>query len=63
MTDVDLSGVWLGVFALAFLAVLACLLLEVVVVLFNRPKFVVPPPVRSDPGVLATRGARGPRGD
>ncbi|WP_330176536.1 hypothetical protein OG875_25380 [Streptomyces sp. NBC_01498] len=63
-TDVGLDGpVGVG-FAVALLVVLLCLLAEVGVVLFNAPKFVVPPHMRADPGLLAARRARrtaGPR--
>ncbi|MFI1488026.1 hypothetical protein [Streptomyces sp. NPDC020747] len=42
----------------ALLAILVPAICEVCVVLFNLPKFVVPPHMRSDLGVIAARRAR-----
>lgn len=39
----------------AVLVIMGCLATEVCVILFNRPKFVVPPHMRSEPGVLTAR--------
>ncbi|MFB6990511.1 hypothetical protein [Streptomyces sp. NPDC056304] len=58
LTNIELDGPAAVVFAVALLAVLLCLLSEVSVVLLNAPKFVVPPHMRSDPGLLAARRAR-----
>ncbi|WP_405798673.1 hypothetical protein [Streptomyces sp. NBC_01506] len=57
-TDMELGGPAVVVFAVAVLVVLLCLLAELSVVLFNAPKFVVPPHMRADPGLLAARRAR-----
>ncbi|KUO12306.1 hypothetical protein [Streptomyces sp. DSM 15324] len=57
LLDVDVSGPLTALFAVALGTVLLCLLCEVSVVLFNAPKFVVPPHMRSDLGVLAARRA------
>ncbi|MEV0220430.1 hypothetical protein [Streptomyces sp. NPDC050704] len=57
-TDVELTGVALGLFVVALGTVLLCVMLEVAVVLFNTPRFVVPPHMRSDLGVIAARRAR-----
>lgn len=46
----------LAVVAVATIPV--CVFLEILVVLFNIPKFVVPPHMRSDPGAIAARRAR-----
>ncbi|MFF3407495.1 hypothetical protein ACFYW8_15075 [Streptomyces sp. NPDC002742] len=58
LLDVDLSGPLIALFAVALVTVLLCLLCEVSVVLFNAPKFVVPPHMRSDLGVLAAHRAK-----
>jgi hypothetical protein len=42
----------------AVVVILLCILCEVAVILFNRPKFVVPPHMRADLGVIAARRAR-----
>ncbi|GFH37188.1 hypothetical protein [Streptomyces pacificus] len=54
LTDVDMSGAWTVVFVIALVTVLGALACEVCVVLFNAPKFVVPPHMRSDLGSIAT---------
>ncbi|MDQ0585490.1 hypothetical protein [Streptomyces rishiriensis] len=61
LLDVDMTGPLTAVFAFALVTVLLSLLCEISVVLFNAPKFVVPPHMRSDPGVLAARRAGGQR--
>lgn len=43
---------------IAVLVILGCLVVEACVILFNCPKFVVPPHMRSEPGVLAARRAK-----
>ncbi|MGW6582647.1 hypothetical protein ACWF76_25280 [Streptomyces globisporus] len=53
--DSDLSGPALVGFGVAVLLVLVSLALEFAVVLFNAPKFVVPPHMRADAGVLNRR--------
>ncbi|MET9560683.1 hypothetical protein [Streptomyces tauricus] len=64
VTDVELTGTLLVLFAVALAVVLLCVVLEVAVVLFNFPKFVVPPHMRSDLGVIgATRERRAERRD
>ncbi|MFI5797466.1 hypothetical protein [Streptomyces sp. NPDC051677] len=55
--DVDITGPLTVLFAVALVTVLLCLLCEASVVLFNAPKFVVPPHMRADLGVLAARRA------
>lgn len=53
----------LHITAVAFLACFViALALHFTVVLFNQPKFLVPPPQRGDPGLLAARGAKHPEG-
>ncbi|MBA2806363.1 hypothetical protein E0500_002535 [Streptomyces sp. KM273126] len=47
----------------ASLVVMACLVTEVCVILFNRPRFVVPPHMRSELGVVAARRARRSTGE
>jgi hypothetical protein len=64
LIDVDMTGPMTALFAIALVTVLLSLLCEVSVVVFNAPKFVVPPHMRSDLGALAARRvnrARGPR--
>ncbi|MFF0291624.1 hypothetical protein [Streptomyces sp. NPDC005262] len=56
--DVEMTGSWLALILIAAATVLVCLMCEISVVLFNLPKFVVPPHMRSDLGVLAARRAR-----
>ncbi|WP_155054775.1 hypothetical protein [Streptomyces blattellae] len=68
ITVLVLVGVWdaegemrmasLIAFVCAFLLLMTCVVVEVAVILFNRPKFVVPPHMRSDPGVIAERRSR-----
>ncbi|MFR9780880.1 hypothetical protein ACL02O_33190 [Micromonospora sp. MS34] len=58
LTGGELSGFRAGAVVAAVLVILACVCGEVCVVLFNAPKFVVPPHMRTDPGVLAARRAR-----
>ncbi|MES5819516.1 hypothetical protein [Streptomyces sp. RG80] len=55
--DVEQKGILLILSAAFVFLVLLCVLLEVCVVLFNWPKFVVPPHMRSDLGVIAERRA------
>lgn len=57
LTDSDSSAPSFVLIA-ALVTILVPLLCEVSVVLFNTPKFVVPPHMRSDAGVLAARRAR-----
>ncbi|MHB9861698.1 hypothetical protein [Streptomyces sp. YIM S03343] len=57
LLDVDMSGPVTVLFAVALVTLLLCLPCEVSVVLFNAPKFVVPPHMRSDLGVIAARKA------
>ena len=54
--EVSTAGAY--VVAGAVVVILLCLLCEVTVILFNRPKFVVPPHMRADPGVITARRAR-----
>ncbi|WP_155054774.1 hypothetical protein [Streptomyces blattellae] len=56
--DVTMDGVLLALSGVLVIVVMLCLMLEVCVVLFNRPKFIVPPHMRSDLGVIAARRAR-----
>ncbi|PZT77889.1 hypothetical protein [Streptomyces sp. AC1-42W] len=56
--DGDLSGPALFGSVAALGLVLVCVLCEICVVLFNVPKFVVPPHMRAEPGVIAARRAR-----
>ncbi|MEU0114783.1 hypothetical protein ABZ137_13925 [Streptomyces bobili] len=56
--DAEQEGALLALSAFLVVLLLLCVLLEVCVVLFNRPKFVVPPHMRSDLGVIAERRAR-----
>jgi len=58
LLDTDMSGAVPGLFLVAVVTVLVCLLCEVSVVLFNAPKFVVPPHMRGEQGALAARRAR-----
>jgi hypothetical protein len=58
MLDPDLTGGGMYVVVGAVLIILAALLCEASVVLFNFPKFVVPPHMRADRGVLAARRER-----
>lgn len=46
-----LAFVFLGLFVVG-------LIIHFSVMLFNRPKFIVPPPQRNEPGVIAERAAR-----
>jgi hypothetical protein len=62
LVDVDMTGPLTALFAIALVTVLLSLLCEISVVLFNAPKFVVPPHMRSDLGVLAARRANRPGG-
>lgn len=58
-----IAGLWDGEFndalaatvLVAVVVIMGCLATEVCVILFNRPKFVVPPHMRSEPGVLTAR--------
>ncbi|MGW2280379.1 hypothetical protein [Streptomyces sp. NPDC001770] len=65
LTGAD-GPVSLWVAGMDVLIILAAALCEVGVILFNVPKFAVPPHMRAEPGVLAARrarkaeGARGP---
>ncbi|GAA4912616.1 hypothetical protein ACFPM3_23945 [Streptomyces coeruleoprunus] len=58
LTEAEISTAGAYVAAGAVLVILLCLLCELSVILFNRPKFVVPPHMRADLGVLAARRAR-----
>jgi hypothetical protein len=58
LQDGDMSSAVLALGGAALVILLLCVLCEVSVVLFNRPKFVVPPHMRSDLGVVAERRAR-----
>ncbi|MFI6967148.1 hypothetical protein [Streptomyces sp. NPDC050255] len=57
LLDVDMTGPVTVLFALTVVVILLCILCEVAVVLFNAPKFLVPPHMRADLGVLAARRA------
>jgi len=65
------AGLWNGEFndglaatvLVAALVVMACLAIEGCVILFNRPRFVVPPHMRSELGVVAARRVRRKAGD
>lgn len=58
LTGAELDGPTGAVFALAVLVILVSGLTEVCVVLFNMPRFVVPPHMRYEPGVVAARRER-----
>jgi hypothetical protein len=47
-----------GVFITLAVAALASLVLALILMLFNWPKFIVPPYMRDEPGLLAARKAR-----
>ncbi|WP_328889558.1 hypothetical protein [Streptomyces sp. NBC_00316] len=57
LLDVEMTGPTTVLFAITTVIVLLCLLCEISVILFNAPKIVVPPHMRSDPGLLAARKA------
>ncbi|MFE9820492.1 hypothetical protein [Streptomyces sp. NBC_00236] len=57
LLDVEMAGPVTVLFALTVVVILLCILCEVAVVLFNAPKILVPPHMRSDLGVLAARRA------
>lgn len=57
LLDVDMNGPLTVLFAMALVTVLLSLLCEISVILFNAPKFVVPPHMRSDLGSMAARRA------
>ncbi|GGP57357.1 hypothetical protein ACFT1B_15890 [Streptomyces griseoincarnatus] len=58
LAEDEISTAGAYVIAGAVVVILLCLLCEASVILFNRPKFVVPPHMRADLGVIATRRAR-----
>ncbi|MGW1654472.1 hypothetical protein [Streptomyces atratus] len=63
--EIEMTGSVVLLIAIAVVTVLTCAACEAGVILFNAPKFVVPPHMRSDQGVLAARRARranSPRG-
>ncbi|WAX76853.1 hypothetical protein [Streptomyces sp. KMM 9044] len=56
---VDESSMWNGViFLLSTCVILLSLTLEMLVILFNQPKFIVPPHMRSELGILANNRTR-----
>ncbi|MFC8274338.1 hypothetical protein ACFUJR_17765 [Streptomyces sp. NPDC057271] len=55
MLDTGTSAIGSVFFVVALVTILGALACEVCVVLFNAPKFVVPPHMRSDLGVIAAR--------
>lgn len=63
VTWIDEGSVMAGVvFLISTCIIVFSLALEVLVVLFNKPKFVVPPHMRAELGVLANRRARRKKG-
>ncbi|WP_405690822.1 hypothetical protein [Streptomyces sp. NBC_00057] len=55
--EIEMTGSGVLLIAIAVVTVLTCAACEASVILFNAPKFVVPPHMRSDQGVLAARRA------
>ncbi|WP_327354508.1 hypothetical protein [Streptomyces sp. NBC_01304] len=55
--DVELTGAWPIVGLVAAVALLGGFACDLTVVLFNRPKWIVPPHMRSEAGVIAARRA------